>query len=292
MINSSGDTPKLFLSALLYLLFSLFMMAYSSSHPQVAHLGYEVISTVTAPLQQGLTGSTGWVQSLISHYLLLTNVQEENSELRKQLQALRSRNARLQEARYENRHLKVLLKMREKYSLEGQAASIIGYDPNHWTREIILDRGASDGIKAGQAVIAEGGVVGQVIAVAQESCKALLITDSSSGVDAVIQDSRVRGIVEGNGSLAARWRFVLAEEPVQLGDKIVTSGQDGVFPAGLPIGVVSEIDDANGGLLFKEVVIKPSANFAKLERVLVLTGHKKVETEVEQNKAAQTQEAK
>ena len=270
MSNYSGDNPKLLLSAFGYVLVALFLMAYSSSHPKVAQSGFVALSIISAPVQSVLTTSTSSIGDLVSNYFFLINVKKENKELSKRLQSLRSRNARLQEARHENKRLKRLLRMKDQFNLSEQAANIIGSDPNHWTREIVLDRGSETDIAIGSAVVSDGGVVGQIVSVGLGASKALLMTDTTRGVDAVIQGTRARGIVEGDGHLAARWRFVLAEEPVKVGDKLVTSGLDGVFPAGLPVGTISDVIDQGEGLLFQEVIVSPTVNFSKLEQVLIL----------------------
>jgi rod shape-determining protein MreC len=118
-------------------------------------------------------------------------------------------------------------------------------------------------------VVQYHGLVGLVIAVSQYSAKVLLITDPSSGVDALVQQSRARGVIEGLGGTECTWRFVLREEPIKIGDRIITSGMDGVFPKGVVVGVVAQIDSERDSL-FHSIVVEPSVNLSTLEEVYIL----------------------
>ena len=128
----------------------------------------------------------------------------------------------------------------------------------------------------GSAVIDGAGVVGQVITVSHNTSRVLLAIDRVSGIDALIQDNRARGIVEGNGSSNLEFRFVIDSEEVKIGDKVVTSGLDSVFPKGLILGIVSQSGISSGGM-FKVIKVQPAVNFSKLEDVLVLLKSKEEE---------------
>ena len=104
----------------------------------------------------------------------------------------------------------------------------------------------------------------------------MLLSDPNSGVDAIIQSSRVRGVVEGAGSFKASWNYVLSEDKLEVGDRVITSGMDGVYPKGLLIGVVSKVSSQKDGKLFKKVLIEPAVNFFKLESVFVVLGQEEV----------------
>jgi rod shape-determining protein MreC len=114
------------------------------------------------------------------------------------------------------------------------------------------------------------GVVGQVIAVSPNSARILLMTDHSSGIDAIVQGSRIRGVVEGSGTQMSQLRYVTREFSIKTDELVLTSGMDGVFPKGLLLGTVSAVQSSGGGM-FQTVEVRPSVDFVRLEEVLILT---------------------
>lgn len=257
--------------SLLLFCFSLFLASYTARNPSVAGVGSSLVQQLLHPFQSATRSVYATAGDLWSGYVALVNTAEENHLLRSRVKALEAHNAALQELAHENQRLKGLMKITdENFLRDTTIANVIGYDASNWVKSISIDKGARDGIKPGQPVLGIAGVVGQVIAAASRSARVLLLTDHASGIDAIVQSSRARGIVEGMGGATCRWRFVLASEEVKIGDRVVTSGADGIFPKGLLLGVVSSVDDAGKGI-FRSVEIDPAEDFLKLESVTVLT---------------------
>jgi rod shape-determining protein MreC len=173
------------------------------------------------------------------------------------------------ELQEENARLRELLSAGEPIASSMLASRVIAFDPSNWIQAITIDKGSSDGVQVGMAAITYEGVVGQVSAVGLTSAKVLLLTDHSSGVEAVLQGSRIRGIVEGAGRRSLRWRFVLEEDEVKPGDRLVTSGMDGIYPPGLFIGRVANVERNTAGM-FQQIDVSPAVNMAKLEEVLLI----------------------
>lgn len=250
---------------------SLFLTSYSSKNPQFAALGGAVVQQALHPFQALTHSIYTSVSGVWDSYLALVHVREDNVQLRSRLEALEVHNAQLQELAHENERLKSLLEVTAQVApRRSVVAGVIGYDASNWVKAVSIDRGTMDGVEVGMPVLGTAGVVGQVIASASGSARVLLLTDHASGVDAMIQGSRARGLVEGLGSATCRWRFVLAGEEVKVGDRVITSGADGIFPKGLLIGTVSAVEDAGKGL-FQSIEVAPVENFLKLETVAVLT---------------------
>ena len=191
-------------------------------------------------------------------------------DLRERLEQLEGDLALLQEFKGENERLRKLLDFSRGVELHGVVGSVIGFDPSGWVRGIVINKGSSSGIVPGLAVIHARGVVGQVVAVSPSTARILLLSDHSSGVDAVVQGSRARGIVEGSGGSMCELRYVNREYSIKPGELVLTSGMDGVFPKGLVVGSVTEVDAVSGGL-FQSIALKPSVDFSRLEEVLILT---------------------
>ena len=170
----------------------------------------------------------------------------------------------------ENERLRSLLGMQKDLELSGVAANVVGYDPSGWVRSLVINQGASSGVSVGLPVVDSQGVVGQVIAAGRYSGRVLLITDHSSGVDALVQRTRARGVLEGSGESLCELSYVERNSDIISGDTIITSGMDGVYPKGLVLGTVSGVRKSSNGL-FLSVEVEPQVRFAKLENVFVVT---------------------
>jgi rod shape-determining protein MreC len=155
------------------------------------------------------------------------------------------------------------------------AANVLAYDPTNRSKKITINVGSDSGVEIGQAVVSGNGVVGQVIAVNAKTAQVMLITDPSSGVDALVQRSRTRAVLDGTGGNRCRLMFSSTNDDLKNGDRIVTSGLDGVFPKGLSLGVAIHVGSDDGsekGMLFRgNVWIQPSVDFNRLETVMVVT---------------------
>ncbi len=247
---------------------SLILTAYTSKHPRTASLGHQAVAEAVRPFEVFTHGTYSKIISIWDGYFNLIGVTHENSTLRARLATLESVNAHLEEIEKENIQLRGLLNISQSVDRRFVSASIIGYDPSGWVQAVTLNRGSNHGLEIGLPVIEGNGVVGQVIAVSPNTARVLLIIDRSSGVDVLIQENRARGILEGIGESVCEYRYVTDTDEVTVGDKVVTSGLDGVFPKGLVVGVVTKV--AGSGGLFKSVEVTPSVKFTKLENVLVL----------------------
>lgn len=202
-------------------------------------------------------------------YLNLVQVRRENVQLREDIKMLNQSLAAAGEALHENERLKRLLEMRKTVREPTVAAAVIGEDVTPWFRTLTIDQGSSSGIQDGMPVLAAGGVVGQTIKVTPNSSRVLLLTDHASGIAALIQRSRARGVVKGKGDSVCSLEFTMRDEDVAAGDLVVTSGVGGVFAKGLPIGTVTMVKKGQYGI-FQSVTIKPAVSTAHLEEVLVV----------------------
>lgn len=257
-----------FTSFLLFCL-SLFLTNYSAKHQSLNSFGYTVLGEVVSPFSKATGGVVGSVSGVWSSYLGLVNVREENEQLRSRLQVLEAQNSELVESQKETERLRALLEIKKTVTADAVAATVLSYDGLGWTRAIMVNRGSTDGVAVGDAVIEGNGVVGQVIAVSPNTARVLLLTDRKSSIDALVQDNRGRGLVEGNGSVIAEYRYVNEGDEIRLGDKVITSGLDGIFPKGITVGVVSKVIPSSGGL-FRGVQISPAVKLSKIENVLIV----------------------
>jgi len=248
---------------------ALLLTAYTSRNPAIVRSGSALIQQTLVPFQSSSRNISGSVSRLWHSYLWLRGVAQANTSLRKELHKLRFEVARLREYEHQNRELRSMLGMEQDGERSGLIATVVGYDATSWIQSITIDRGSREGIAVGQAVIHPEGLVGQVVAVSPTTAKVLLITDNSSGVDALVQRNRVRGVVTGSYPKGCQLQYVSREEEIREGDQLITSGMDGLFPKGIPIGVVSK-SQVSSWDLFLEVEITPHVSFKQLETVYVV----------------------
>ena len=227
-------------------------------------------AVVAAPLQVGATAATSWFRGLGSLVFGTSGVRRENEELRRENERLRQEVQESRERIAAAARLERLLDYRQSTGYTMIAAGVIGHDASGLYRTILIDRGASAGVEQRQAVLAPDGVVGRVIKVFPRSALVLLVTDRSSGIDAIVQRTRDQGVVQGRGGSGCELKYLDRSAEVEVGDYVVTSGMGGRFPKGVWIGQVSGFN--RGGDLFQSVEVRPSAGLDRLEEVWVVTG--------------------
>lgn len=226
------------------------------------------VGTVLAPLQAEVYRGAGLPLGLWENYLALVNVRVENRRLAEQIREMSTRLAAMEELEQENERLMALLNLRKNVRERMVTARIIGEDVTPWFRTLTIDRGSDDGLGDGMPVLAAGGVVGQTVKVTANSSRVMLLTDNASGIAAVIQRSRARGVVKGKGDNLCSLEFAMRGEDVQVGDQVVTSGVGGLFPKGHLIGEVTMVKKGEYGV-FQTVTIRPAVTIARLEEVVV-----------------------
>lgn len=215
----------------------------------------------------------GWigrgVGRIWSGYIDVVDAHEENAELRGRVAALEGQLLRLDELERENARLGALLSLRDGIQGAALGARVIARDPSPLAMTLTIDRGARDGLRRGMAVVVPQGVVGQIAEASHTAARVVLLTDHNSGIDAIVQRSRARGVVKGGTDGACHMDYLSRDADIQVGDRILTSGLDGTFPKGLVIGEVVELGHGHRGLL-QNAVVQPSVALDRLEEVLVV----------------------
>jgi len=268
---AGSDRVKVAVASFGLLCCSVLLTAYSSRNPWVARIGTAAISEVVSPLYAGVDSVVDGGESMWDRYFNVLAVAERNRELTERLERLEAERGAFAERLKENDRLRKLLDLGSIPELQGISASVIANEPSGWVKGIVLNKGRAQGVLEGMAVVHPRGVVGQVVSASTNFSRVLLVTDHASGVDALVQDNRARGVVEGEGDSAAILNYVAKEYPVRVGDTIVTSGLDGVFPKGVIIGAVSQVSVESGTLLQK-IAVRPAVDFSRLEEVLIIIG--------------------
>ena len=232
-----------------------------------------VLMWIMRPLQIAAQGTVNWITDLRENYDTLAGFREENERLRARVQSLEIERQKLLEAQATNDRLKQLLDFRDQLPGKAITASIIANSASSWFKSCLLDKGSADGVRKGMAVITPLGVAGQVVAVTPRTAKVLLLTDPNSGVDVLVQRTRARGIVSGSLGNGTVLKYVKRSEDVQVGDRLITAGTDGVFPKGMLVGTVIRASQPLLGL-FQSIELLPAVQSARVEDVLVVAAER------------------
>ena len=255
-------------SGILLLLAAMLISANDRRGERVDPLGRFVLEAIY-PLQLVVSRITGGGYGIWHNYVQLVGVQAEAEALRAHVAVLEGELTRLAEVEAANLRLRRLLEFRRTIGERLVAARVVGWDASARDRTITLDKGELDGVARGAAVLVPEGVVGHVFHTSPGAARVLLISDRNSGVDTIVQRTRVRGIAEG-GEGACNLKYVKRGADVREGDHVVTSGLDGIFPKGVLLGDVVQVNTPKQGM-FQTVVIEPRVVFDQLEEVLVTT---------------------
>ncbi len=234
---------------------------------------HKLMLEAVGPVQRAVSSGGSYLKGFKSEYLDILQdvlrIREENKRLVKQLQENEVILNKSREAMATNASLRKLLEFKNGMDRPMMAATVIGKDPSVWFRSVIINQGSNGGIAKGNPVVNSDGVVGQVFATSPNFSKVLLAIAPSSAIDVLLQKSRVRGILKGTGALTYRLEYILKTEEVEEGDHVVTAGYGGIFPTGIPVGVVSKIIKKPRGM-FHEIEVAPVVDYQKLEHLLVI----------------------
>lgn len=224
---------------------------------------------VTISLQKLYVGFSSQVRGTTAQYLNLMDIKKDNRNLQNEVSVLKAQLVQLEEIRLENVRLSRLLDFKESTPLDLIPAKVIGHDMIGQHQTLIINKGKNANIVAGQSVVTPDGVVGSVLSVSEKFSQILRVTDRYSDIDAVAQRTRARGIVEGVSTTECQMKYLQRTDDIQIGDLIVTSGFDGVFPKGFPIGTVTKVDKKSYGIT-QTVLMNPAVSTINIEEVFVV----------------------
>jgi rod shape-determining protein MreC len=241
------------------------------------------VDTVT-PLEKALVWAQTSTSNLWHSYFYLRGVRAENRTLKAQIERMSLEQVRMSQDADQARRLQALLAFKEQFISQTMAAQVIGSSGSELSRSVYIDKGERDGIKPDMAVITADGIVGKVLRVYGSTSLVLLIDDQTSGVGALLDKTRLQGILRGTPSGEVVLEKVMSDETVPAGEMVLTSGGDGIFPKGLLVGTVTKV--SLGSELFLNIRVRPAADLSKLEEVLVVTKIDERQAEPDQTGAA------
>ena len=259
-------TPLLLVLTLL-LVFTVLSLSLKSS-PALRKVQSLVVS-MTAPGLEGLEYVGRSAKQLWLGYFYLVGARRQNAELQRQLEEYKQREVQFQEAEQALTRLETLLDLKRQVALPVIGARVIAYDPTLWSRSAIINQGKAQGVKEGLPVLAPQGIVGRIVGIYPEYSKVMLIVDRKSSADAMVQRTRIRGMLRGKGGNRCSLEFVPKSADVQVGDLVLASGLVGLYPKGLVFGKITAANKKNPGV-FQEIEVSPNVDLSTLEEVLVV----------------------
>ena len=240
--------------------------------------------TMITPIQRAGAWAIDRVRGGWGNYVGLRTAHRENQELQAELERLKLRNAQLESRAAEADRLAGLLGFRQTHAdVPMLSARVIGASADSASRTVYINRGEKNGVRRNMGVITPEGVVGKIIEAYRDTAQVLLLSDKEGGAGALLAGSRTQGPVGGLNEPLLQMKYVSNDLDVPIGERVLTSGQDRIFPKDLPVGTVAEVRPGNP---FKTIRIKPAAHLDRLEEVLVLLTQQELEPKKEPEHAA------
>ena len=234
-----------------------------------------LMTRFTLPAQLALRSVGNELRAATGSVGDLATLRERNLELEQLVAQLTVDNLRLNEVESENSRLRGLLQFARTNSTFNYRGTqvvgrIVGSEPNSAIQSIVIDLGSAHGMETGMPVVTERGLVGRITDVYTNASRVLLITDSNSSVNTMLQNARVRGILRGRAGQSPIMDYLPQDQTITVADIVVTSGEGGNFPAGIPVGQVTDVLQ-NDAEMFQRGVVRTTVDFDTLETVLVIT---------------------
>jgi rod shape-determining protein MreC len=267
LTENNSSKKSLFIIALVLFFLSLLLAAYTRDNkyfPSILNSFYlrtiqplttysvELIRTITEPFRQ---------------HLVLVEVKKENTFLKNHIAALRTKVQFLEELQIENANLKDLFNEKSEIKIKTKLARVVSRGSIGWSHNVIINKGSDQGVKIESAVINQDGLIGFVASTTSTTSSVLLLSDPRSAVDVRMQKSRQQGIAFGTGLTSLDLKFLPTDTNALKGELVVTSGKDGIYPAGLIVGKINNIRPTES--LFTKVEVAPMVDFSRLEQVLI-----------------------
>lgn len=253
------------------LLVNLTLLSVQVEDPQGGMLLKEWVLTAGAPFIGFSAAVSRAVREAWVNYVWLRGAREENARYRQAVQQLSLQARSLEQIRGENLRLRELLGFKEGHRFDTLGARVVGRTPDFLSRVVYLDRGAADGVQPDFPVVTAAGIVGRVVLMTRHTSQVQLISNADASVGILIERTSHPGVLRGSGGRRLSVDYIGSTEDVVVGDVVLTSGLDGVFPRGLVVGRVTE--SVKGKTVFREIQVEPAADLLRLTQVLILLRH-------------------
>jgi len=229
------------------------------------------MTRIIVPFEEMLTSMGHGTRNTWRNYIYLRGVRKQNAELQAEVDRLRLQQMSLLADARQGQRLQQLLGFQQQYIYKTLVAQVIGTSGSDQSRVIYIDKGSSDGLRPDMAVVTPDGIVGKVRDVFPHVSQVLEMNDQTAGAGVILETTRIRGILRGNAAGQPQVIDLLPDDRIKTGERVLTSGGDQVYPRGLPVGDVESVGPDKQHPPYIAITVKPAANLAQLEEVLVIT---------------------
>jgi len=259
---------KYAIGSLLVFLIIVQLIAYNIKNKEKLNFFEKSILFIALPMQNLISTAQSKIGDVWTGYIFLVKLSGENVDLNIRVDELESKLGRMTEVEAENKRLKDLLDFADESEDRYIAARVVTTGPSNFYHTLIINRGSENAIKRGMAVLTKSGVVGQISYVKKGYSGVITLVDPNSAIDAINQTTRARGILRGTRFRKLIFKYLPFSERVNIGDRVVSSGMDRIYPKGMLVGEIESVVNKKENL-FQNVTVKPAVDFSKLEEVLV-----------------------
>lgn len=241
-----------------------------------------LVTEVISPMQQGINSTQQSFMGMVDNYLKIVNSNKENTLLKSRVAQLENDVFILEEVRQENFRLKQMLSYSEEINHKRMLAQVIGWDSANQFKVLRINKGKNDGLSLMDPVITHKGLVGYIYRLTGNYADVLTILDPNNRIDVMVERTRTHGMVEGMYNFMCTLKYINKNEPVDLGDRLITAGVGGIYPKGIKVGIITTIDQESSRMTLG-IDVTPSVDFHKLEEVIVLMPQAGQMTEIKQD---------
>jgi rod shape-determining protein MreC len=267
-LRANKERAAFVLIPLLFL--HLVLLSLQIERPSGTRLFKTWIMAVQAPIITASSAFTRGVQHVWHGYVWMVGARSENEQLRQTVRRLSQLNSAYEQVRQENIRLYRLISIRENVGYQSIGARVVARSPSFLSNILYLDRGSEDGVCVDAPVLSGDGIIGRTVLVSKHQSQVQLITNGDASIGAMLEKSRTPGVLMGTGNPLMDLNYISNTEPITLGDIILSSGLDGIFPKGFVIGKVVKLQ--KGKDVFQSIKVEPGIDFIHLEEVIVLLG--------------------
>jgi rod shape-determining protein MreC len=269
-LSSKANKERAMLVLIPLLFLHLVLLSLQIEKPSGTLLLKTWLMAAQAPIVTASSAFSRGVQHIWLGYVWTVGARSENEQLKQTVRNLSQLNNAYEQARQENIRLRRLLVMSETVGYKSIGARVVARSPSFLSNILYIDRGSKDGIPIDAPVLSGDGIIGRTVLVSNHQSQVQLISNGDASIGAMLEKSRTPGVIMGTGDSLLDLNYISNTEPISLGDLVLSSGLDGIFPKGLVIGKVVKFQ--KGKDVFHAIKVEPGVDFFHIEEVLVLLG--------------------